>query len=115
MSSFDDDDVGGGFVGYDPRLQSQRLDSFSNFDPDSVKDSAGDSSPIFGGGESPYAAGDHVFSSHAVPEIPSPPSIYSAVDGGFGISDGPILPPPADLAPEEGFALREWRRLDLRT
>ncbi|KAJ1396152.1 Clathrin light chain [Sesbania bispinosa] len=117
---FDDDS---GFVGYDPRLQSQRFDSFSNFDADSVKDSAGDSSPIFGSGA--YATGDEVFSSQAVPETPSPPSIHSAtggfsafspeqngegVGGGFSASDEPILPPPADMAPEEGFALREWRR-----
>ncbi|EEF43244.1 conserved hypothetical protein [Ricinus communis] len=25
-------------------------------------------------------------------------------------SDGPILPPPTEMEPEEGFALREWRR-----
>ncbi|KAL3653469.1 hypothetical protein CASFOL_003150 [Castilleja foliolosa] len=24
--------------------------------------------------------------------------------------DGPILPPPAEMEPEEGYALREWRR-----
>ncbi|RDX64542.1 Clathrin light chain 2, partial [Mucuna pruriens] len=117
---FDDDAV---FVGYDPRLQSQRFDSFSNFDADSVKDSAGDSSPIFGGGS--YNAGDDVFSSRAAAETPSPTPIYSAsggfaafspeqngegVDGGLRVSDGPILPPPTDIASEEGFALREWRR-----
>jgi hypothetical protein len=30
-------------------------------------------------------------------------------DGVFA-SDGPILPPPIEMEPEEGFALREWRR-----
>lgn len=25
-------------------------------------------------------------------------------------SDGPVLPPPTGMGPEEGFALREWRR-----
>ncbi|XP_022715907.1 clathrin light chain 1-like [Durio zibethinus] len=36
---------------------------------------------------------------------------------GFGVgnddvfaSDGPVLPPPTEMEPEEGFALREWRR-----
>ncbi|ESR62543.1 hypothetical protein CICLE_v10015933mg [Citrus x clementina] len=31
-------------------------------------------------------------------------------DGSAFVSDGPILPPPTELEPEEGFALREWRR-----
>ncbi|KAF7825553.1 clathrin light chain 1 [Senna tora] len=108
---FDDEDDGV-FTGYDPRLQSQRFDS--NFDADSVKDSAGDSSPVFGSHQ-----------SYAAPETPSPPSIYSnagpdavfspahegkGLDGDFGASDGPVFPPPMDMEPEEGFALREWRR-----
>jgi len=40
----------------------------------------------------------------------SPELDRDGVDGGFGNSDGPILPPPTDMAVEEGFALREWRR-----
>ncbi|KAJ7942558.1 Clathrin light chain [Quillaja saponaria] len=114
---FDDD----GYIGYDPRIQSQRFDSFSNFDGDSVKDSAGDSSPIFGS----QSYGEDVFTSQPLPETPSPPSIYSTgegysglspeqngkgFDGDFGASDSPILPPPVDMETEEGFALREWRR-----
>lgn len=31
-------------------------------------------------------------------------------DGGFAGSNGPILPPPAEMESEEGFALTEWRR-----
>ncbi|KAH1162667.1 hypothetical protein GLYMA_01G115100v4 [Glycine max] len=53
-------------------------------------------------------------------ETSSPPPIYSVaafspeqngkgVDGGFGASDGPILPPPTNMVAKEGFALREWR------
>lgn len=26
------------------------------------------------------------------------------------VSDGPVLPPPSEMEPEEGYALREWRR-----
>ncbi|CAK9173569.1 unnamed protein product [Ilex paraguariensis] len=105
-----------GYLGYDPRLPSQRFDSFSNFaDSESVKDSVVDDSPIF--------------TSQSIPDTPSPPPVYVS-GGGFGsdppefypesnempfesdyvASNGPILPPPAELAPEEGFALREWRR-----
>jgi len=118
---FDDD----GYMGYDPRLLSQRFDSFSNFDAESVKDSAaGDSSPIFASSQS-YSSGNDVFSSQPVLEDPSPPSVYATAggfsefspgqnsegfDGGFDSSDGPILPPPAEMQVEEGFALREWRR-----
>nr|AFK35841.1 unknown [Lotus japonicus] len=31
-------------------------------------------------------------------------------DDGVFVSDGPVLPPPGDMEPEEGYALREWRR-----
>ncbi|KAE9607203.1 hypothetical protein Lal_00026470 [Lupinus albus] len=34
---------------------------------------------------------------------------YADVDGVF-VSDGPVLPPPGDMEPEDGYALREWRR-----
>ncbi|KAB1220818.1 Clathrin light chain 3 [Morella rubra] len=116
---FNDD----GYIGYDPRLPSQRFDSFSNFDAQSVKDSVGDSTPIFA--NQAYGTTDEVLPSQTVTETPSPPPMYSdgegfsefspeqngdEFDGGFGASDGPILPPPAEMRAEEGFALREWRR-----
>lgn len=118
--SFGDDD----FMAYDPRLVSQGFNSsFSQFEGDSVKDSAGDSSPIFS--SQSYGAGDEVFSSNPLPDTPSPPSIYAAgsgfssfsperngksFGGGFGAEDDSILPPPTEMPAEEGFALREWRR-----
>lgn len=70
-------------------MASHRFDSFSNSDADSP-------------------AGYDVFSSQAVPETQSPPSVHLAggrfskqndFGGGLGTSE-----------PEEGFALREWRR-----
>ncbi|KAK9285602.1 hypothetical protein L1049_024797 [Liquidambar formosana] len=33
-----------------------------------------------------------------------------ADEGGVFVSDEPMLPPPSEMQPEEGFALREWRR-----
>ncbi|THG13470.1 hypothetical protein TEA_016754 [Camellia sinensis var. sinensis] len=30
---------------------------------------------------------------------------------GFFTADGPVLPPPSEMQPDEGFALREWRRV----
>ncbi|KAJ4969727.1 hypothetical protein NE237_002826 [Protea cynaroides] len=119
---FDDD----GYLGYDPRLPSQRFDSFSNFaDNESVKDSVGDSSPIFNNPS--YSTVEDSFISQPLPETPSPQSIYvsgggfssfspesngKAFDDGFVASDGPILPPPSEMESEEGYALREWRRLN---
>ncbi|XP_044473863.1 clathrin light chain 3-like [Mangifera indica] len=117
---FDDD----GYIGYEPRLSSQRFpSSFSNFDADSIKEFAGDSSPVFT--SQSYSVGENFFSSNPVPDTPSPPSIYSSglgfstfsseqngksFHGGLGGVDGSILPPPAEMPAEEGFALREWRR-----
>ncbi|XP_022742671.1 clathrin light chain 3-like [Durio zibethinus] len=119
MSSrpFDDD----GYIGYDPRLPSQRFESYSNFDADSIKDSVADSPPMFN--SQSYDTGDDVFVSHPMPETPSPPPIYGSGSGysafspeqngkGFNGEFGSILPPPEEMEPEEGSALREWRRLN---
>ncbi|XP_020222493.1 clathrin light chain 2 [Cajanus cajan] len=38
----------------------------------------------------------------------------NGTDNGYGngvfVSDGPVLPPPGEMEPDEGYALREWRR-----
>ncbi|TQD98650.1 hypothetical protein C1H46_015707 [Malus baccata] len=96
-----------GYLGYDPQLSSQRFDSF--VDSESLKDSATDS-PIFHS-----SAVDNAFATQPASEAFSPPLIYAesngrGFDGGFGGSDDSILPAPSEMLPEEGFALREWRR-----
>ena len=77
MSSrpFDDD----GYIGYDPRLGSQRLESYSNFDADSVRDSVADSPPMFN--NQSYGTEDDVFVSQLFLEAPSPPPIYGSSSG----------------------------------
>ncbi|CAI9760307.1 unnamed protein product [Fraxinus pennsylvanica] len=62
-----------------------------------------DSSDPFGFGSSP----DSVPVSNGNGKAPY--DIGQDSEGMFS-SDGPILPPPTELQPEEGFALREWRR-----
>lgn len=64
----------------------------------------------------------NVTESEPAADPSSPPSIYVST-GAFSSDpldfsaesndNGPILPPPAEMVPDEGYALREWRRLDL--
>ncbi|XP_009776737.1 clathrin light chain 2-like [Nicotiana sylvestris] len=85
-----------GYLGYDPRLSSQRFDSFSNFaESESVNDPAADDSPIFT--SNPIADNSYEQPIHVPYEFSS---FSSEVDGA-------ILPPP-----EQGSALREWRSLN---
>ncbi|RYQ82436.1 hypothetical protein Ahy_B10g101024 [Arachis hypogaea] len=71
---------------------------------------------------------DHDPAAAASPEIygfsdPNPAYSHSPFESetvengnGYGgaesvfVSDGPVLPPPTEMEPEEGYALREWRR-----
>jgi hypothetical protein len=72
-------------------------------------------------------AADHIPAAHvSIGEIPSSPDPYafrsdpipdfgSETNGGSDngavfVSDEPILPPPSEMQPDEGFILREWRR-----
>ena len=124
---FDEDD----YLGYDPRLASQRFDSFTNFaDFESVKESVEDS-PIYNSAS--YAASDDVFTSQPIPDTPSPPSIYVS-GGGFAADQhefssfspeangkvfdegfsGPILRPPTEMQADEGFSVFHFFPSDLR-
>ncbi|KAB1215378.1 Clathrin light chain 2 [Morella rubra] len=102
---FDDDS----YLGDDPGVSSQRFDSFTatHFaDSDSIKD------PIFHDdniNDNSFSAADDVFMSQPLPEIYSEAN-GKGLGGAFGGPDNPISPPPAEMEPEEGFALREWRR-----
>ncbi|XP_030537243.2 clathrin light chain 2-like [Rhodamnia argentea] len=100
---------GDGYVGYDPRLPSQRFGYEADPPPEFNAPSYGSAEDVFG-------------SQAAAADSPPPAPMYAGsggfsperggegFQGGFGEPDGPILPPPANMQPEEGFALREWRR-----
>ncbi|CAA3005895.1 clathrin light chain 1-like [Olea europaea subsp. europaea] len=111
--AFDD----GGFTGYA---------AFTMPDTPPYSAAAGDGVYTSEFEESEYVTVDHV--SHSVDNSDpfgfgsSPDSVpvsngngkapYDIAQDSEGMfnSDGPILPPPTELQPEEGFALREWRR-----
>ncbi|KAK6156122.1 hypothetical protein DH2020_010370 [Rehmannia glutinosa] len=95
-------------------MSSSFPDSFDQFGGDSPV--AGDTHSVDDG----YLGPDS-YSNFESTAADSPPPIY--VSGGEFPSDpaffssetndnGPILPPPAEMEPEEGYALREWRRLN---
>ncbi|KAJ6822728.1 clathrin light chain 2-like [Iris pallida] len=54
--------------------------------------------------------GDFSSSPAPAPVSPFPTGGEESGSGDFFEPDGPILPPPAEMEPEEGFVLREWRR-----
>lgn len=102
------------YSGDGSRTTSQRFDS-GRYDTFPIY--ADDKESSKGGSEdkAPYPTGDDIFSSQPMTTEAqdSPPSAFSA-GGEFSperSGNGPILPPPDEMLTEEGFALKEWRRL----
>lgn len=107
--------------GYDNRGPSQGFDAYSAF-YDESKDSIepDDRSPAF----RPRPAssfGEDEFPDHQAPDFSTFSPGSNAIGKNFAAtpdlggslddsSNGPILPPPAEMQPDEGFMLREWRR-----
>ncbi|KAK7252170.1 hypothetical protein RIF29_35936 [Crotalaria pallida] len=96
-SAVADDDTYSGFGGYS---------SFSGADHASPAASP----EIFGFSDPDPTYSQSPFEPVHVSENGNGNSYGAGDDDGVFVSDGPILPPPGESEPEEGFALREWRR-----
>lgn len=120
-----------GYVGYDPRLPSQRYDDVSYApafptDDDVPVSAAGDfsgdpTSPDIYGFQPPPEEEPFSPPAAAAAEAEAEAAFFSSspdangngrAELGEGVfsSDGPVLPPPGEMQSEERFALREWRR-----
>ncbi|XAR50849.1 hypothetical protein NMG60_11005299 [Bertholletia excelsa] len=75
----------------------------------SLSDAGDQSRPFEEGYDPPVSDSPSVYSASSGFPVFSP---ESESNGGPAKADGPILPPPGDIEPEEGLALREWRRLN---
>ncbi|CAK9152510.1 unnamed protein product [Ilex paraguariensis] len=68
----------------------------------------------FGSDPNPNYSQPSPFDDSSIPVSNGNGGSYNLGEDAEGIfsSDGPILPPPTEMQPEEGFALREWRRIN---
>lgn len=104
FAASDQDDTYSGYGGY-----SNFSGGFSA-DGDVTVDHAAEASPeIYGFGDPNPGYSPSPFESVSVENGNDNGNGYGDSDGVF-VSDGPILPPPTEMEPEEGYALREWRR-----
>lgn len=114
MASFDAYSVNGGYTTFDDSYSS--VFSSADAPPYSAEtdevavDHHANGHDPFGFGSSDQPVGYSGTIPIANGNGSSPFDIGGDAQGIFS-SDGPILPPPGDMQ-EEGFALREWRRLE---
>ncbi|ESW20186.1 hypothetical protein PHAVU_006G187800 [Phaseolus vulgaris] len=100
----DDEDNFSGYAGY-----SSFTGDFSADGDVAVDHSAAASPEIYGFTDPTPAYSQSPFESASVENGNENGNGYGDGDGVF-VSDGPVLPPPTEMEPEEGYALREWRR-----
>ncbi|XAR59143.1 hypothetical protein NMG60_11014809 [Bertholletia excelsa] len=115
---FDDDGSYGGFESFSagpPPYQGDGIaGDYEEVTVEHVSHSV-NSPDAFGFGSDPnqeYAQSSPFFSSVPVSNGNGKPYDISEDADGIFSSDGPVLPPPSEMQPDEGFALREWRRLN---
>ncbi|RZB63520.1 clathrin light chain 1-like [Glycine soja] len=102
----EDEDNFSGYGGY-----SSFTGGFSADGDVAVDHSAAASPEIYGFTDPNPAYSQSPFESATVENGNENGNGYGQGDGdGVFISDGPVLPPPTEMEPEEGYALREWRR-----
>ncbi|MED6130677.1 hypothetical protein PIB30_002789 [Stylosanthes scabra] len=102
----EDDDTYSGYGGYSSFTGGFSPDGDVTVDHDPA---AAASPEIYGFSDPNPAYSQSPFESETVENGNENGNGYGGAESVF-VSDGPVLPPPSELEPEEGYALREWRR-----